>query len=174
MSDHTVILSVAAYASEAAARHAFEAVGRAGEHGDHPYLAAAVLHKGPDGALTIESGEVEPASAWGGALLSAALTVLVAPIGIALLPPVVTTPADWTRVAALVTHFWQQVPQATLRLMSDTLESNPAGILIVAIDTTATDIEALLSEASTMTVVDSSTLGRDSAFGRTNDEPTND
>ena len=139
MSDHNVVLTVAAYASEAAARRDFAAVPTRQGHGTLQDVAAAVLHKGSDGALTIDRGDlVEPGVALGGALLGAALTVLAAPVGIVLLPPVVTAQAGWAPVIALVTHFWQDVPQQTLRLMSDMLESNPAGIVIVAVDPTRT------------------------------------
>ena len=167
MSDHTVILSVTAFASEAAARQDFESVRRVREPGARGHVAAAVLHKGSDGALRVDLGAVvEPGVPWGGALLGAALTVLIAPVGIALLPPVVSAPADWNPVTSLVSHFWQHVPQETLRTMSEMLESNPAGIVIVAIDLTAQESRALISHGSATTVADSTTFDQDAAFRR--------
>lgn len=172
VTDHNVVLAATAYASESAARRDFEAVGRGHDHGPDRFLAAAVLYKGYDGALTIDLDEVvEPGVVWGGALLGAALTVLAAPLGIALLPPVVTAPTGWTPVTALVTQFWEQVAQETLHRMSDLLESNPAGIVIVAIDLTADDVRGLLTEAKATIVADTTRLDSESAFLRPDDAP---
>ncbi len=154
MGDHEVVLTVAAYASEAAAEQDFDAVGRARDSGPHHHVAAAVLMKGADGALTIHRSDGLAANvAWGGALLGAALAVIAAPVGILFLQPVATTSTEWARVAALVDHFWRNVPQETLHRMSNMLESSPAGLVIVAVDQTTEDIGVLPSEATATTVI---------------------
>ena len=135
MSDHNVVLTVAAYASAGAAGRDFDALGRARDGGERRRVAAAILKKGPDGALRIDRSDGVAAEHWV-ALLGAALTVIAAPVGILFLQPVVTTRVGWAPVAALVAHFWQNIPQDTLRLMSDMLESSPAGLVIVAVDLT--------------------------------------
>jgi hypothetical protein len=48
----------------------------------------------------------------------------------------------------MVGDFWQDVPQETLHMMTNLLESSPAGLVIVAVDRTREDIEALLSQAT--------------------------
>ena len=104
--------------------------------------------------------------AWGGALLGAALAVIAAPVGIVFLHPVVTTRAGWARVATLVDHFWQNIPQETLHLMSNLLESSPAGLVIVAVDHTREEVGVLLSGATGPTVIHSTTVSVDaSAMG---------
>jgi hypothetical protein len=170
MSDHNVVVSATAYASVAAARRDVEAVGRARDRGDRGHLAAAVLHKGFDGAVTIDPGDmIEPDAAWGGALLAAALTVLVAPVGMALLPPVVAT-TGWTSVTTLIAQLWQQIAQETLHRMSETVESHPAALVIVTVDVTAPDIRGLLAEAGATIVADGATLGPDAAFMEATDD----
>jgi hypothetical protein len=165
MSYHKVVLTVAAYASKAAAARDFDAVGRARDGGEYRQVAAAVLGKGLDGALTIDrSDAVEPDVAWGGALLGAALLVLAAPVGILFLPPVVTGRSGWARVAALVAHCWQNIPQEKLHLMSNLLESRPAGLVIVAVDHTREQVGALLSDATATILSYSTTVELDADF----------
>lgn len=165
MTDHIVVLSAAAYPSEQAARRDLAALSGANDHAPTRYVAAAVLHKGFDGTLTIDRDDVvEPGVPWGGALLGAALTVLAAPLGIALLPPVVTTPTGWRPVTALVSQFWEQVAQETLHRMNQLLESNPAGIVVVAIDVTVDDVRTFLAGAKATIIADSTTLDAESPF----------
>ena len=162
MSDHDVVLTVAAYSSPSAARRDFDAVGRARDDGTRLHVAAAVLGKGPDGALAIDrSHGVAPDMAWGGALLGAALTVLAAPVGIVFLPPVVTARAGWARVATLVHHYWQDIPQEELHQMSNLLESCPAGLVVVAVDHTREEVGKHLSGATAPTVSHTTTVSVD-------------
>lgn len=159
LTDHSVILGAAAYASEPAARRDFQALTRANDDVPTRHVAAAILHKGFDGTLTIDLDDVvEPGVPWGGAPLGAALTVLAAPLGLALLPPVVTAPTGWRPVTALVSQFWEQVAQETLHRMSELLESNPAGIVVAAIGVTADDVRAFLLGATTTIIADSTAL----------------
>ena len=89
--------------------------------------------------------------------------MLAAPVGISFLQPVVTTPAGWARVAALVDHYWQNIPQEELHQMTNLLESSPAGLVVVAVDQTGEDIGALLSGATATIMAHSATsdLGAD-------------
>ena len=95
-------------------------------------VTAAVLKKAAGGALRIYRSDDVAADM--GALLGAALAVIAAPVGILFLQPIAATRVGWVRVAALVDHFWQNIPQETLHLMSNMLESSPAGLVIVAVD----------------------------------------
>jgi hypothetical protein len=167
MRNHNVVLTVASYRSDAAARRDFDAVVNARDGGICRHVALAILSKGPDGALSIERSDgAEPDATWAGALLGAALTVLAAPVGITFLPHVLAAPAGWTLVAALVTHYWHDVPQDTLRLMSDMLECGPVGVVIVAVDLSGDGIGVLLSEATATIVNDSITAGLDVDLNR--------
>jgi hypothetical protein len=164
MIEHSVVLAVASYVSTAAAEQDFEAVRRARDRAPQ-HVAAAVLKKGAVGALTIHRSDgLTTDVAWGGAPLGAALAVIACPVGMLFLQPVATTSAGWARVAALVDHFWRNIPQDTLHRMSDMLESSPAGLVIVAVDQTTEDI-GLLASAATATIISHSTttdLGVDS------------
>ena len=146
MSDHNVVLTVAAYGSPAAAGRDFDALGRARDGDERRRVAAAVLKKAAGGALRIHRSDDVAANM--GALLGAALAVIAAPVGILFLQPVATTRVGWVRVAALVDHFWQNIPQETLHLMSNMLESSPAGLVIVAVAQTNEDSGVVLSEAT--------------------------
>ena len=161
MSEHNVVLTVASYASDSGARHDFDTIVGARDSGAGRHVAVAILHKGSDGALSIDrSAGIEPDGSLGGALLGAALTVLAAPVGIVILPRVVNVQAGWAMVIELVTHYWQDVPQHTLRLMSDMLESGPVGVVIAAVDLSGDDLRVLLSEASATIIDDSGTNTR--------------
>ena len=81
-----------------------------------------------------------------------------------------TTPAGWALVGALVTHYWHDVPQDTLRLMSNTLESAPVGVVIGAVDLSGEDIRVLIPEASETIVNDSTATGLDVDLDRAIDE----
>ena len=161
MSDHNVVLTIAAYDSPAAAERDFDALGRARDGDERRRVAAAVLKKAAGGALRIYRSDDVAANM--GALLGAALAVIAAPVGILFLQPIAATRVGWVRVAALVDHFWQNIPQETLHLMSNMLESSPAGLVIVAVDQTKEDSGVLLSEATATLISHSTTadLGAD-------------
>ena len=172
MSNHDVVLTVASYASDSAARRDFDAV-VGSRHRTNLHVAVAILHKGPDGARSIDrSNGTELEVPLAGALLGAALTVLAAPVGIALLPRVVAAPAGWAVVTALVTHFWQYVPQNTLHMMSNLLEEGPAGAVMVTVDQSGENIRTLLPGASATIVTESTTTGLDVHLNRAIDEAT--
>ena len=146
MSEHSVVLTVAAYASAGSAEQDFDALERARDRGEHHDVGAAVLRKGADGALTIHRSDDVATDA--GSLLGAALAVIAAPVGISFLQPVAIIQDGWARVAAMVGDFWQDIPQETLHTMTNLLESSPAGLVIVAVDRTQGDIGALLTQAT--------------------------
>ena len=146
MSEHSVVLTVAAYASAGMAEQDFDALERGRERGEYAEVGAAVLRKGPDGALSIYRSDGVATDV--GALLGAALAVIAAPVGISFLQPVAITQDGWARVAAMVGDFWQDTPQETLHTMTNLLESNPAGLVIVAVDRTREDIGMLLPQAT--------------------------
>ena len=172
MIEHSVVLAVTAYSSTAAAEQDFSAVTWARDSGAFRYVAAAVLTKGAGGALGIHLTDgVAADTALGGALLGAALAILAAPVGISYLQPVTTTPSGWSRVAALVDHLWQNVPQEELHQMSDMLESSPAGLVIVAVDQTEKDIAVLLSTPIAMIVTHSNAANLDVDVGRAIADP---
>ena len=75
-----------------------------------------------------------------------------------------TAPAGWARVAALVDHYWQNIPQEELHQMSNLLESSPAGLVVVAVDKTNEDIELLLSGAIATIINDSAAADLDVNF----------
>ena len=171
MSTHNVALTVASYASDGAARRDLDGLVSARGSGSRRHLALAVLSKAPDGALSIDrSAGIEPEGSLGGALLGAALIVLAAPVGIALLPAVVSAPRGWALVTALVSHYWQHVPQETLRRMSAMLEGAPVGVAIVAVDLSGEDISVHLSEATTTIDADNTTAEWDVDLNRAIDD----
>ena len=146
MSEHSVVLTVAAYASAGSAEQDFDALVRTRDDGGDRDVGAAVLRKGADGALTIHRSDDVATDA--GSLLGAALAVIAAPVGISFLQPFAITQDGWARVATMVGDFWQDIPQETLHTMTNLLESSPAGLVIVAVDRTKEDVGALLPRAT--------------------------
>jgi hypothetical protein len=156
MRDFSVVMAVATYRSKAAAQRDFDAVGSAKYEGELDHVAAAVLEKGADGTLAMDCHDSTATTvAWDGAVLGAALTVIAAPLGILFLANVVATRAAWLGVAALVGHFWHNIPKDELRRMSDLLEAGQAAVVVVGVDHTGEDLGALLSNAITTIVTDS-------------------
>jgi hypothetical protein len=152
VSDHPVVMAVAAYPSKAAADLDFHAVEEAPPGID---IAAALLRKGADGRLTIvRQASSKEQLTRGAALLGGALTVIAAPVGILFLAPRVTTWAAWTTVASIVGHLWHNVPKQDLRQMSDLLEAGQAALVVVAIDKNGDHISHLLTNATTTIVSD--------------------
>ena len=146
MSEHSIVLTVAAYASAGMAEQDFEALGRASDRGEQHAVGAAALKKGADGALRIYRSDGATTNV--GPLLGAALAVIAAPVGISFLQSVEITQDVWARVATMVGDFWQNIPQETLHTMTNLVESSPAGLVIVAIDRTREDIESRLPQAT--------------------------
>ncbi len=159
MSDHPVVMAVAAYPSKAAADldfHTVEGVPRGLD------IAAALLRKGADGRLTmVRQASPREQLTRGAALLGGALTVIAAPVGIVFLAPLVTTWAAWTTVASIVGHLWHNVPKQDLRQMSDLLEAGQAALVVVAIDNNGDHISGLLTNATTTIVSDCTEAGFD-------------
>jgi hypothetical protein len=171
MGDHFVVMAVATYRSKAAAEQDFDAVGRAKYDGDLDLIAAAVLEKGADGALAVERHE--PAStdvAWAGALLGAALTVIAAPLGVLLLAAVIATRSAWAGAAALVDHFWHDIPRDDLSQMSNLLEAGQAAVVIVAVGYRAVDVMALCSNSTSTFVTDGTAADFEADFSNAIDE----
>jgi hypothetical protein len=146
MSEHSVVLTAAAYASAGMAEKDFDALERGRDRGEHHDVGGAVLRKGADGALGIYRSDGATTNV--GPLLGAALAVIAAPLGISFLQSVEITQDVWARVATMVGDFWQNIPQEMLHTMTNLVESSPAGLVIVAIDRTREDIEARLPQAT--------------------------
>jgi hypothetical protein len=152
VSDHPVVMAVAAYPSKAAADLDFHAVEDVPRGLD---IAAALLRKGGDGRLTIvRQASSKEQLTRGAALLGGALTIIAAPVGILFLAPLVKTWAAWTTVGAVVGHLWHNVPKQQLRQMSDLLEAGQAALVVVAVDKSGDHISDLLTNATSTIVSD--------------------
>ena len=102
-----------------------------------------------DGKLHLDHHETTAASpAWGGALVGGALAVVATPLAIAPLSDIATQDTTWAGVGGIVGFFWHNIPKGQLLRMSDLLESGQAALVVVALDQSATTIEALLRNAT--------------------------
>jgi hypothetical protein len=154
VSDQAVVMAVAGYPSRAAAERDFRSVCGTHNRGGPARVAAAMVEKGADGLLTIDHHSVAERFACGPAILGGALVVVAAPLGILFLVPAVASTTAWAGVGAIVAHFWNNLPKAELRHMTDLLETAPAVLVVVAIDQARENIEPLLTNASTAVVSD--------------------
>jgi hypothetical protein len=151
VSDQAVVIAVAGYPTRRAARRDFQAV-CGFDHDERAHLAAAVVEKGADGQLAIERHKPLERIASGTALLGGALVVVAAPLGIKYLVSVLGTKVAWAGVGAVVAQFWNNVPKADLRRMTDLLEATQAALVVVALEQERGVITPLLTNASTSVV----------------------
>jgi uncharacterized membrane protein len=153
MADHPLVIAVAGYSSKAAAMRDYRRLCDA--EAGHDRVSAALVEKGADGRLTVDRYHSPPECMAGGvALLGGALLVLAAPLGIFFLVPVMATSTAWAGVAAIVAHLWNDVPKGMLRNMSDLVEMTQTALVVVALDHSGKDLEALLAGAPSVVVTD--------------------
>jgi hypothetical protein len=156
MPDQPLVMAVASYSSTTAAGRDLEAVWQAGGGGALTHVATALLEKGADGQLTIDSHDnTAKHLPWGGALLGGPLTVIATPVGIRFLVSVVTSATDWAGIGVIASHFWHDIPREQLRQMSDLLEARQAALVVVAVAHDRDAISALLTHARCSIVSDS-------------------
>ena len=149
MSEHAVALAVATYRSKREATRALDVVATAGRRDEHFPIAGVLVEKGADGQLTIGAHHaLSVGITWKRLLAGAAVTAINAPLGIRLLVPLVPEPDVWTGVAALVAHFWNNLPKEQLRTMSDLLEARQAAVVVVALDCADDAIANCLEESA--------------------------
>ncbi len=153
MADRPTVLGVATYPDRDSAVADFRAVWAVHDAGELDLVAAAVLVKGTDGKLQVDQHDTTATQrSWGCALVGSALAVVAAPLAVVPLSGVVPQDGTWAGIGGIVGHFWHNIPKRQLLQMSDVLESGQAALVVVAVDHTATDIEALLRKA-TATIV---------------------
>ena len=126
---------MATFRSTASAEAALELARQAHDEDGARGVVGALLEKGAAGELVVSrhqhSSEPYPQHAL---LLGAALTVLAPPVGVLILAGAVSDRTLWAVLAHLVSRMWHDIPQHTLRRMSDILEEDQASLLIVAVD----------------------------------------
>jgi hypothetical protein len=164
VSDQAVVMAVASYPSRSIAERDLEALCGARPDGGRSTVAAAIVEKGADGLLTIDHQKTAERFAYGAVVLGGALIVLAAPLGIFYLVPELATNTDWAGVGAIVEHFWNNVPKAELRGMSDLLESTQAVLVVVALDHDHDEIRPLLAHSSTTILSDVSAADLEAEF----------
>jgi hypothetical protein len=144
-----VVLAAASYRSAAAAEADCASLWKLHTVGGPDELAAAVLEKGAGGELEVDHQLTTPADpVWGAILLGAAVTVLSAPLGIALLASGLTSRAEWMGAAVVVGRLWHRLPRENLRTMGNLLESGQAGLVVVGIDQVKDDVVGCLSSTT--------------------------
>jgi hypothetical protein len=133
----------------------FHALWTGEDDGRDGQLAAAVVEKGGNGWLemTRHHSTVLPAG-FGAVLLGSVLTVLAAPLGITHLTAALATRGEWKGAAAIVGHFWHEVPRDLLRTMSNLAEAGQTGLVVVATDRRAEQVTPVLTNATNRIVTD--------------------
>jgi hypothetical protein len=164
VSDQAVVMAVAGYPSRTIAERDLEALCRARVVGGRPTVTAAIVEKGADGLLTIGHQKTAERFAYGAVILGGALIVLAAPLGVFFLVQVLATKTAWAGVGAIVAHFWNNIPKAELRHMTDLLESTQAVLVVVALDLDHDEIEPFLAHSSTSIVSDLSAADLEAEF----------
>ena len=156
MPDRPLVLAVASYASNAAARLDLDAVSEASRGRPGAHVASAVLEKGGDGRLTVDlHHNTAEHLRWGRGLLGGPLTVIATPVGIRYLVSMLTSASGWAGVGVMADHVWYDIPREQLRQMSDLLEAGQSALVVVAVAQTSDAIGALLKQASVKVVSDS-------------------
>lgn len=155
MADRPTVLGVATYADKDFAMADFRAVWAVRDAGELEFVAAAVLVKGTDGKMQVDRHDTTATQrSWGCALIGGALAVVAAPLAVVPLSGIATQDGTWAGIGGIVGHFWHNIPKSELLRMSDVLDSGQAALVVVAVDHTAADIEALLQNATTTIVAE--------------------
>ena len=156
MPDQPLVMAVASYSTTSEAGRDLNAVWQASGRRELTHVATALLEKGADGQLTIDSHDnTAKHLPWGGAFLGGPLTVIATPLGIQFLVSLMTSATDWAGVGVIASHFWHDIPREQLRQMSDLLEAGQAAIVVVAVEHDRDAIGALLMHAGIKVVTDS-------------------
>ena len=149
MSDTPTVLAVATYPDKALAEQDFHAVWGLHHEGELDHVAVAVVTKTADGDLKIDRHDTTAKHlAWGGAVLGGALAVVAAPIALVPLSVIAVDGGVLAGAGGIIGHFHHNIPKNDLREMSDLLESGEAGLVIVAVDRSSTDLEPVLQHAT--------------------------
>ena len=155
-----ITLAVATYADRAGAVADFDKVMAAKKSGAFDHIAVAVITKGLDGDVEVERHDSTAKHlAWGGALIGGALFVIAPPLAPAALGlGGGASAAGLAGAGGIAGHFWHNIPKATLREMTDTLEAGDSGLVIVAVNPGGSDLKSMLPGAQNL-VVDATTKG---------------
>jgi uncharacterized membrane protein len=158
--DTAITLAVATYSDRTGAVAGFDRVMAAKSSGAFDHVAVAVITKGLDGEVEVERHDSTAKHlAWGGALVGAALFVVAPPLAPAALGlGGGASAAGLAGAGGIAGHFWHNVPKATIREMTDTLEDGDSGLVIVAVNPLGSDITPMLAGADKV-VVDATTKG---------------
>ena len=155
MSDHSVVLAIASYPSRSTGEHDFRAVSTLKHKARVDQVAAAAVEKGANGWLEITRHHSEAMPlALGVVLLGSVITVVAAPLGIKFLASLLATSAEWSGAAAIVSHFWHEVPRDRLRIMGNLLEAGQTALVVVALGDNTGHITPVLSNATAKIVTD--------------------
>jgi uncharacterized membrane protein len=146
MDPNTPMALVAArYAERANAVQDFKEIWSAKREGELDHIAAAVLTKNTDGELQVERHDSTAKHlAWGGALLGSVLVVVAPPAGLSAL----------ALTGGLAGHFWHSIPKDQVQQASDLLESGQSGLIIVAVNRTASEIGPFVGRAEKSVLID--------------------
>ena len=148
MSTKPSTIAVATYANRDAAVEDYEVIRGAKHQGQLDHLAIAVLDKGADGRLKVDRHDSSAKHlAWGGAIVGAALAVIVPPVGIVTLASGATTTGVLAGAGGIIGHFHRNVPKETVEKMGALLESGDAGLILIVEDPKGLDVGALLTNA---------------------------
>jgi len=155
MSDKPTTIAVATYSDKASAEQDFDAIRGIKHSGQLDHLAIAFVERDEEGKLKIDRHDSTAKHlAWGGGVLGGVLAVISAPLGIVFLGPLAASVGGWAAVGGLVGHFWHNIPKDEVRRMSEVLEAGEFGLVVVAVNPSGVDIDALLANASDKSVTD--------------------
>src|SRR4051794_2084940 len=123
--------------------------GRRGD-GDFHHTSVAVLAKDRNGQLQVErSNSTAKHLQWGGALLGAALCLLVPSAGIAMLAGVGLSGAG-----AMIDHFQQHAGPEKVAQLANRLDGGAAGVVVVTVNRRGRAVSPLLRNAIATSSVD--------------------
>jgi uncharacterized membrane protein len=153
MAEKLSTVAVATYNNKNAAEQDYDAIKGIKHEGQLDHLAIAMVEKKADGDLKIDRHDSTAKHlAWGGGVLGGVFTVISAPLGIVFLGSLATSAAVGAGAGGLVGHFWNNIPKDDARRMGDLLEAGDFGLVIVAVNPTGADIDAMLANADTKIV----------------------
>lgn len=146
MSEKPTLLIVATYANQADADADYDALMAAHKGGDLGHLAVGMVSKDADGKVTLHRHDTTAKHlAWVGAGLGAALVILAPPVGLSLLAA--GGAVVGAGIGGVVGHYWKGIPKKDLNELGDALDNSTVGLVAVAVDKKAEEIDFILAKA---------------------------
>lgn len=158
MSEKKLAVVVATYENPESAQADYDAIVREDRRDGEYKIVVGMVHRDESGRLHIRRHNTSTESAvWGGALLGAAIGVLVPPLGSAvvggsliagLAAGAVLDGAALAGLGGIMAHFWDTISSEDIAELGSVLRDGEAGLVLVAVDAPVEEVDRTVSRST--------------------------